>query len=498
MRNLFWVCGTLAVACATHGCSGGGGTTDAGSPDAANPSDGGGPSDAATGSDAGADAGSADAGGTDAGNLPGCVGTTPLVYDAPTDRLPHFATPPALGDAGSIWNDPTYGTPVLRLTDPGTLPGKNTSFQVANEFGHNDWNTQATLFYVQAPSGGMLLFAFDPPTMTATRVLDKSTGQPLAMPLAGTFFSRTDPNTLYGLSGNTVASFDFTTQTTTSVLDLNGVVPPPTDGGHSYALGVHQGANGLLVSSFGGPEQDAMPYLITYSPATGVQHLMDVTKATLDGVAIPGGPSGTGIHSFQLDGSGQYLMFTVAGASPGNWLWNTSTNAVESLPSAGAIGYGAWIHGGGSPDSLQLSDFASPQDSGSFVSKSPDDSQASSSLSWENSGAGALFPVVADLMRLPGDDAGWAAWDDELIAFRTDGVLNDAGVSDVWRFAHNFNDYDGGQYSDDFYYLFIPRVSQNGWFALFDSNWMKGLGTDSSGNYRTDVFIAKLPNPCGP
>jgi hypothetical protein len=98
-----------------------------------------------------------------------------------------------------------------------------------------------------------------------------------------------------------------------------------------------------------------------------------------------------------------------------------------------------------------------------------------------------------ETMRQPTDTGPWRAWDEELVAVRTDGT-----TSQTWRFAHNFNTYSGTIFSDAFYYLFIPRVSQNGWFAIIDSNWNSSLGTDSTGNPRTDVFIVPLPNPCGP
>ncbi|HXC24502.1 MAG TPA: hypothetical protein VNU46_01205 [Gemmatimonadaceae bacterium] len=91
------------------------------------------------------------------------------------------------------------------------------------------------------------------------------------------------------------------------------------------------------------------------------------------------------------------------------------------------------------------------------------------------------------------DTGPWRAWDNEIIAVRADGV-----ESEVWRFAHNFNTYTGTVYSDAYYYLYKPRVSQNGWFVLFDSNWNGTLGTDATGAPRTDAFIVALPNPCGP
>jgi hypothetical protein len=39
---------------------------------------------------------------------------------------------------------------MLRLTDANTVPGKNDSFAVANEFWGNDWNTDGTMFYIQS------------------------------------------------------------------------------------------------------------------------------------------------------------------------------------------------------------------------------------------------------------------------------------------------------------------------------------------------------------
>jgi hypothetical protein len=495
MRAWLFLVGSFAIGL---GCGASPGSADGGAPPLDAGSGDSGALDSGPTNDAGVDSGANDSGSGDGGNITGCVGGVPLVYDAPTDRLPHPVAPPPLGDAGSIWLDPAYGTSVLRLTDANTLPGSNLSFQVANEFGHNDWNTDATLFYIQA-GNTFLLFNFDPQTMTASRVMSSSKPtQALAMPLGATSFSRTDPNILYGINGLTIASFDFSTQTITNILDLTTIVPAPTDGGHSYALTAQQGVNGQIATTFGGPEQDAMPYVLVYQPATGVHHLLDVTQAKLDGVSVDGGPRGSGIHTLQLDHSGQYVAFIVAGATPGDWVWDTSGGTVQPTPSSGEVGWGSWIHGGGSPDKDELSYFSSPQDSGSLVTPNPSDSQASSSSSWENAIGGALAPIITETMRPPGDDAGWAAWDNELIAIRTDGQLNDAGVSDVWRFAHNFNDYDGGEYNDAFYYLFIPRVSQNGQFVIFDSNWEKTLGIDSKGNFRTDAFIAKLPNPCGP
>jgi hypothetical protein len=187
----------------------------------------------------------------------------------------------------------------------------------------------------------------------------------------------------------------------------------------------------------------------------------------------------------------------VAGGASGDWLWDTNAGTVVDLPSLGAVGWGAWEHkSSGDSYDWQVSDFAAPTASPvALVSPAltPSDSLASSSVAWENSVAGPGMPIIVETMRQPSDQGPWRAWDDEIVAARTDAV-----ASTVWRFAHNFNIYSGTVYSDAFYYLFIPRVSQNGLFVLFDSNWNGTLGTDASGKPRTDAFIAVLTGSCGP
>ncbi len=462
----------LALALATWwGCSNGPSpTVDGGSPD--------------TGAEAGTDASPVTDG--------GCLGVVPLTYMASTDRSPQQASPPALGPAGSIVTDPTYGTSIVRLTDSTTLTNATTSFRVANEFWGNDWSTDAKLFYMQASTGEFMPFTFDPKTLAAARVQDVTKpGTPLPMPLAPGGFSRTEATVFYGLTGLTIEKFDFATQTKTSVVALTSIVPGAT----GYALGVQQGLNGLLVASFGGPQQDQMPYVVTYDEATQAHHVIDVTKSTLDGNAV-GATIGGGVHSFKIDASGRYVTFSVNGGASTDWLWDTKAATVTVMPSAGAVGWAAWEHPG-SADAYdwQVSTFAAPDASTALVSPllSPIDHLASVSVAWESAVGGPATPIIVETMRQPLDTSPWRAWDDEIVAVRTDGLS-----SEVWRFAHNFNTYSGTIYSDAFYYLFIPRVSQNGWFVLFDSNWNGTLGKDASGNPRTDAFIVALPNPCGP
>jgi len=100
-----------------------------------------------------------------------------------------------------------------------------------------------------------------------------------------------------------------------------------------------------------------------------------------------------------------------------------------------------------------------------------------SHLSWNQALPSTLVPVLISTYRDPSETAPWRAWDDEIIAVRTDGV-----ESRVWRFAHHRSRY------ASFYDSPRGNVSQNGRFFMFTSNWEATLGAG-----RQDVFIVELP-----
>jgi hypothetical protein len=449
------------------------------------------------GNDAGADVATNDApvtspdGGSDANSQ--CVGSTPLVYDAPTNRDVNMqpTTPPALGPAGSIVKDPTYGTSLLRVTDDTTL-----SFLVANEFWGNDWSLDSKYFYYQTSTSGLQFRAFDPKTLTATPVTPTK-------PLWNGGFSRTQPGVYIGMSAFKIVAYDFASSTESTILDLTTIVPSLT----GYALGTQEATTGLLASAFGGPQQDRMQYVMTYDPKTKASHVLDVFGATLDGKAIAAMPTSTtaGVHVFEMDPSGTWISFMVA-TSPQLtvYAWNVATGAVTAVPmingglNSGTLGWGSWLHhDGNAKDSFEftLFDFTSPSGPGtSMISpvRTPNETGVAVSVAWSNASTAQNAPFIVESLRSPTNTNPWNAWDNEIVA------VEQAPTSPrIWRFAHTFNTYTGPTASDNFYYLFIPRVSQDGRFVLFDSNWEQSLGTNAkTGQPRTDMFIAALPNSC--
>jgi hypothetical protein len=265
----------------------------------------------------------------------------------------------------------------------------------------------------------------------------------------------------------------------------------------------------LLASAFGGPQQDRMQYIVTYDPKTKASHVLDVFGATLDGKALTTMPGSTtaGVHIFEMDPSGTWISFMVATTPQLTvYAWNVAAGTVTAVPTingdlnSGTLGWGSWLrHDGNAKDSFEFQrfDFTSPSGPGvDMVSpiRTPNENGVAVSVAWSNAATAPNAPFIVESLRSPTNTNPWNAWDDEIIA-----VEQAATSPRIWRFAHTFNTYTGPTASDNFYYLFIPRVSQDGQFVLFDSNWHASLGTNTKTSLpRTDMFIAALPSPCGP
>ena len=93
----------------------------------------------------------------------------PVKFNAISDRKVYPKPPlPKLGPAGFAFKDPTFGCPIVRVSDATTAEGMSI---VTPAVGFaNSWNTDSTLFYVLANGGANVPFRFDPKTMTASRI----------------------------------------------------------------------------------------------------------------------------------------------------------------------------------------------------------------------------------------------------------------------------------------------------------------------------------------
>src|SRR3989454_11518247 len=73
----------------------------------------------------------------------------------------------SIGDAGSVFDDPDFGSRIVRVTDGNTgtqlgggFPG--VSFATDSSSEQNTWNKSATRFYAVTEGGRAVLFGFDP------------------------------------------------------------------------------------------------------------------------------------------------------------------------------------------------------------------------------------------------------------------------------------------------------------------------------------------------
>ena len=420
---------------------------------------------------------------------------------------------PALGAAGYRFTDPTFGSPLLRVTDAQTRPGSvGQSFRSPSEPPTRAWNTTSTRFYVTSTDGTIVPFAFDQATMTATRIPGQQDGGLILAFGSEPEFSGIDPDVAFGWSNQydhaVVTRYSFATNTYAQVVDVRDVVPNIDANGRTYLRGVETGVSAgveYMTFIFGGTSQDLDRYAIWFpvgNPAA--RKLVDTVASTINGVPT-NIPLGFHAHAVAIDQSGRYVVIgatagdIAAGKAP-NYVWDTLTDTFSTIPmNAMGGGHGAMGHGVNvnNPDDVDSMDWVirnlNALGATQFLISpmpTPPDFIASSHASWANSQPDKLVPIMVGMFRYGGNTKQWREWDEELLAIRTDGV-----ESRVWRFAHHRSDYNSNTSSDSnpFWYTPRPNISPNGRWAIFTSNWEKTLGNDTrETNKRQDVFLMKL------
>jgi hypothetical protein len=432
----------------------------------------------------------------------------PLSYNAITDRNPRAEPPlPAMGPAGSRITDPTFGTRILRVTDGNTRPDRlRRSFGPPSGSEQNTWNVDSTIFFLGGTNGEMLPYSFDKATMTATRMGDRNNGSGgMMLNIAKCEFSFMDKNIIYGLGGNgrTFMQYNFQTGAYTTLFNLDSAIP-----GLSGNTGdVSASGNDRLSTYFGGPVQDSHMFVVVWDKSTGQYAILNTQNSTVKSFGSSSfQPVGTTIgftlHNARIGKEGRYVVMTPgSSASHALYVWDTQTNVVAPVPQPGGgghkvNGYNALVNHAAPPNDAAHADAAQwllrPLNTSQLnnitrlatPALTPLEWAVDTHVSWNNARPGVLTPVLVSLYRDPGAAGPRRAWDDEIIALRTDGV-----ESKAWRICHHR--------SQVFPYKFdySPRgnVSQDGRYFSFASNWERTLGDDEYGEPRFDLFIVELP-----
>lgn len=408
-----------------------------------------------------------------------------IEYNAATDRVVRPKPPvPALGNAGSIVKDPTYGSRIVRITDRQTSEGYACSTSAAALA--NTWSADSTKF-VAICSGGTWAFALEPGALK-TKALGAL--ELLAVPA----FSYSDPDLLYGITSKgerKLMEYDFRRKKYRTLLALEDVVPKFRGGASGQ---VSASANERIAVAFGG-EQDTFPYVVVFDKRTGRRTLLNTREATVDGKPAGFG-MGYGIHLVNIDKSGRYVIVSKGNGQKGPNLlvWDTEANRFGEVAERGgghyAAGYGVLVNcDGWWPQWAQwlLRPLEPPKLAGFrklIIPNAPDDfGQREEHSSWANARPDAWAPVFDSITRRAGAKYPLGPWDDEIVAISTD-----PASPKVFRFAHHRCLYDGNFWD-------TPRgnVSPDGRFFAFTSNWEKTLGTSPERQSRQDVFVLELP-----
>jgi len=424
-------------------------------------------------------------------NLPAAEpATPPLVYNAVSDTR-HYAKPelPKLGPAGFAFQDPTFHCPLLRVSDEKTIEGRSI-VTPATAFS-NPWNADSTLFCVLADGVRNIPFRFDPKTMTASRI----EGLPMLPEMFNEItFSRHDPTICFGKDRNRegITKFDFSTGKSVDFIDVGKLTG--LEIGYLGTLSIS--ANDVLALIFGGPGQDASPYVLLYDLKTNKYRVWNTKEATVDGKAVADAPHFTQ-HSGLIDLSGRYFV-TLGPGVHGPIVWDTTTDQIYPVTAQNeghyALGFGQMVNCARPWTFRPALDAKSVDNVKHLVEQPAGDPYFAydSHASWTNAQPDAQVPVLVSSYHIEESGDPKCVWGDEIIALATD------GSGKVWRFAHSRSTvHTRGQTPTDskgYNFWDCPRgnVSQDGRFFMFTSNWEETLGKDAQGRVREDAFIVKL------
>jgi hypothetical protein len=426
--------------------------------------------------------------------------STPIEYSARSDRkpIPYPEKPPALGAAGSIITDPSFGSRIARVTDERSdpkQPGRSLFTPSSSE--QNPWNKTSTMFYVDTAGGSFVLYDFDPVTMKTHRASAPDlpwNGEPE--------FSFTQPNILYGLVRRQAVfqQYDVSKEKVTDINDASKCVKlQGDDTGHSVTVSADD--NRFMATL--GPQQDRNYIIYVYDRRQGCRWYNTQTGE----IGGQWGPKGTIsvpdrflMHNARMAKSGRFV-YAVRSGAPGigkGWVvWEIDTMNVGVCPrfcsSHHVLGYSHILGPSGRDHPLDIwvrplnhLETETPIVSGLEPAKN---FWFDSHYSWNNVDPDDARPVCFSTYRPTNPDTPGVPpqvtgpWENEIDCAKTDGK-----GSTVWRFAHTYSTARNGFWSQ-------PRgnVSQDGRFFIFTSDWEDQLGKMPNGKwYRTDVFIVEL------
>jgi hypothetical protein len=411
-----------------------------------------------------------------------------------------MAPPPAR----TVFQDPDFGTWMVRVTDENTNSKILGSFFRNPPSDANEWSADNRKFYVSGSNTTLLAFAFDPATMQVSALPGSQPGGGFKIPLRlGPTFSFLDPDLMYGTGLKApfvITAFRFSTGQTTPLLDVTTCGTQPALGGDpkvsSGDITTSSDDNRIEISA-GGRQAAKRPFVIVYDKTLGCRWYNTQT-GEVGGQWGPTGfvniPDRFSVNHSRISGNGQYIRIGVARA--GFYIWDvTSLNVQPCLVKTkglncsgyGAVGYDSYINAPGAID--ELNSYRRPL--GDLTNLTPLINPLplphylgmEKNFAWGNGRADTNAPICGSTYSEVGDTQIRQPYDDEIICIETD-ILG----STVWRFAH-----DRVAWNPEYYWTQpYANISLDGRFFIFTSGWNNQVGTTKDGDPRTDVWIVKL------
>src|ERR1051326_7831993 len=426
--------------------------------------------------------------------------TAPSTYSAYTGTdTKVIPAAPSLGPANSVIKDPTFGSQILRVTDPNTNGGE--SFISTDAGFHRTWNANSTAIKLTGPHGDGYWLEFNPSTFT----VGDGSSKPVihSVPFGATWeWSTVDPDIIYFLHGNQIGMYNKATAVTTN---LGG----PSNGDAVTYMAVVIGQDNWVCAAAGSGSQNSYTEIFCVNPISpSVSKFIDVVNKTINGVVSgdpnwPTSASGQtiGIHDISGGAGASWLEVTFHGSSwggNGGAVFDLATNTWSKVTNGDfywsghvSMGNGKYANSSGSVNG---------NDSRGMVVRNPDNlmnslqylfiEQPPDTLnqwcdgdhsSWLNSMTNPNAPILISRYTIVTPCR--YAWSAEIDAATVD------GSNTVWRFAHNHNGGNLCYYAESF-----AQISNDGRWALFSSYWDGTLGSDTSFGCTTriDTFIVDL------
>lgn len=410
-------------------------------------------------------------------------------YRARTDTTPEPKPPPlALGPAGFAFQDPVFGTELIRLTDEYTCGG--AACRAPSNAHVAAWSSDGRRCYVMKATGGSQLFTFDARRRRARldlfdvdRVLGlkgpKGTDPIDIKSYVEPSFSFEDPDVILGCGGDnhrTIYAVNLRTGAPTLLCNLDERYDFMADiGGYCNALVT---AERTWVIAFGGQQQDE-------------HHFLHVQRTDGWWAGQDLYQWGCHIHSVAIDHSGRFpLIYTtsadIQAGRPKLFVWDLVTGTMTGVyqpqhfvSGHDCQGYGVSFNqdAQGQYDGMQWQrrSLLDPTVSENVLPQTltPQQTYIEDHSNYRNADPEHTRPFFSFTWRHDNATGPVRAWDDEVIAVKPDG-------SAVYRFLHHQSI--GGD--QEFWDQCLGHVRPAGDWGSFSTNWGKTLR-----DARQDVFL---------